>query len=188
MQVKSLLLDLYFYFFFLSDVAMPPVLPVSPVVAPPAPAASARDAPHDDGIEVVQIDGESGTSAPTSGSGSSSSSPSDNLFGSASSTASDGEKPIETLTRYANDLATASPDTPAPPLPAASSPEVPRRGLQRRASMIDEYIPWQGWPTIMDPVEAHDERERRYGTAYGDALREAMEADNELTVLTLIKR
>ena len=54
--------------------------------------------------------------------------------------------------------------------------------------MIDEYIPWQGWPTIMDPVEAHDERERRYGTAYGDALREAMEADNELTVLTLIKR
>ena len=110
------------------------------------------------------------------------------LFGSASSTVSDGEKQLEVLTRYANDLAAASPDVPAPPLPAASSPEAPRRGIQRRASMIDEYIPWQGWPTVMDPVEAHDERERRYGTAYGDALREAMEADNELTVLTLIKR
>ena len=143
---------------------------------------------HDDGIELVQIDGESGTSAPTSGSGSSSGSPSDNLFGSASSTVSDGDKQLEVLTRYASDLAAASPDTPAPPLPAASSPEVPRRGIQRRASMIDEYIPWQGWPTVMDPVEAHDERERLYGTAYGDALREAMEADNELTVLTLIKR
>ena len=171
-----------------ANVATPPILPISPVVAPPAPVKAARDAQHDDGIELVQIDGESGTSAPTSGSGSSSGSPSDNLFGSASSTVSDGDKQLEVLTRYASDLAAASPDTPAPPLPAASSPEVPRRGIQRRASMIDEYIPWQGWPTVMDPVEAHDERERLYGTAYGDALREAMEADNELTVLTLIKR
>ena len=167
-----------------TNVATPPVLPVSPVVAPPAPVKAARESQP----ELVQIDGESGTSAPTSGSGSSSSSPSDNLFGSASSTVSDGERQLEVLTRYANDLATASPDVPTPPLPVASSPEAPRRGIQRRASMIDEYIPWQGWPTIMDPVEAHDERERRYGTAYGDALREAMEADNELTVLTLIKR
>ena len=39
----------------------------------------------------------------------------------------------------------------------------------------------------MDPVEASDERERLYGTAYGDALKEAMEA-NELTVLTIMKR
>ena len=145
-------------------------------------------------IEVVQIDGESGSSAPTSGSGSSSSSLSDNLFGSASSTSvSDGEKPIEILTWYANDLATASPDTPAPPLPVASSPKVQRRGpearrhgLQRRASMIDEYQPWKGWPSL-DPATVSDERERIYGTAYGDALNEAMEA-SELTVLTLMKR
>ena len=171
-----------------ANVATPPVLPVSPVVAPPAPVKAARESQPDTGIELVQIDGQSGTSAPTSGSGSTSSSPSDNLFGSASSTVSDGEKQLEVLTRYASDLATSSPDVPTPPLPAASSPEAPRRGIQRRASMIDEYIPWQGWPTVMDPVEAHDERERRYGTAYGDALREAMEADNELTVLTLIKR
>ena len=169
-----------------ANVVTPPILPVSPVVAPSAPAAAAREAQRD-GIELVQIDGESGTSAPTSGSGSSSSSPSDNLFGSASSTVSDGDKQLETLTRYANDLAAASPDTPVPPLPAASSPEVPRRGIQRRRSMIDEYIPWQGFPSL-DPATIHDERERRYGTAYGDALREAMEADNDLTVLTLIKR
>ena len=170
-----------------ANVATPPILPVSPVVAPPAPTKGAKDARPESAIELVQIDGESGTSGPTSASGSSASSPSDNLFGSASSTVSEGDKQIDQLTQYANDLATASPDIPAPPLPAASSPEAPRRGIQRRASMIDEYIPWQGWPTL-DPVEIHDQRERRYGTAYGDALREAMEADNELTVLTLIKR
>ena len=52
--------------------------------------------------------------------------------------------------------------------------------------MIDEYQPWKGWPSL-DPATVSDERERIYGTAYGDALNEAMEA-SELTVLTLMKR